>query len=209
MKGEKHSQKARQRVNVRRLSNADWGFSRVLSRNVRQPAVPAAIKGHASARLYAQHLSVFSALASLLSLRTSALILLTLALAAILPRLPFTFLHRPFFRTMSSTTTDLAALPRTQSEWRAALAALPSTPENIPAFYFAHGSPMLASPENSAGRNGRGAMMEHMGPHGPLANFLRDFGPVLLEKYKPKGIVVFSAHWDTTGERLGAIWSSA
>ena len=97
------------------------------------------------------------------------------------------------------------ALPRTQPEWRAALAALPSTPEKIPVFYFAHGSPMLASPENSAVPDGRGAVMEALGPRGPLANFLRDFGPALLEKYKPKGIAVFSAHWDTTGERLGAL----
>jgi aromatic ring-opening dioxygenase catalytic subunit (LigB family) len=41
-----------------------------------------------------------------------------------------------------------------------------------------------------------------MGPKGQLASFLRDFGPSLLKKYKPKGIVVFSAHWETAGERL-------
>ena len=46
-------------------------------------------------------------------------------------------------------------------------------------------------------------VMKHMGPTGPLATFLKDFGPALLSKYKPKGIVVFSAHWDTSGERLG------
>jgi aromatic ring-opening dioxygenase catalytic subunit (LigB family) len=38
-----------------------------------------------------------------------------------------------------------------------------------------------------------------------LLPFLRDFGPVLLKKYQPKGIVVFSAHWETLGERLGAL----
>ena len=41
------------------------------------------------------------------------------------------------------------------------------------------------------------------GPQGPLANFLRDFGPALLEKYNPKAVVVFSAHWETSKERLG------
>jgi len=27
----------------------------------------------------------------------------------------------------------------------------------------------------------------------------------LLKKYKPKGILVFSAHWETAGQRLGVI----
>jgi len=48
-------------------------------------------------------------------------------------------------------------------------------------------------------------MFEGMGPKSPLATFLKDFGPVLLEKYKPKAILVFSAHWETSGERLGTI----
>ena len=78
--------------------------------------------------------------------------------------------------------------PRTQSEWRQTLDSLPSTPDNIPAFFFAHGSPILVS----------------SGRKGPLATFLADFGPALLQKYQPKGIVVFSAHWETLGERLGA-----
>lgn len=47
------------------------------------------------------------------------------------------------------------------------------------------------------------------GREGPLAQFLDDFGPALLEKYKPKGIVVFSAHWETERERLGAFESYA
>jgi len=42
-----------------------------------------------------------------------------------------------------------------------------------------------------------------MGPEGTLAMFLRDFGPALRDKYKPKGIVVFSAHWETTRVRHG------
>jgi len=44
--------------------------------------------------------------------------------------------------------------------------------------------------------------MSQIGPKGPLATFLKDFGPILLQKYKPKGIVVFSAHWETVGERV-------
>ena len=50
----------------------------------------------------------------------------------------------------------------------------------------------------------RSPMGDSHGPNGPLARFLGDFGPALLEKYKPKGILVFSAHWETDGERLGA-----
>lgn len=45
--------------------------------------------------------------------------------------------------------------------------------------------------------------MGYQGPNGPLYKFLSEFGPTLLKKYKPKGIVVFSAHWETMGERLG------
>uniref|UniRef100_A0A5K1JZP7 Cell surface hydrophobicity-associated protein n=1 Tax=Ganoderma boninense TaxID=34458 RepID=A0A5K1JZP7_9APHY len=92
-------------------------------------------------------------------------------------------------------------LPKTQAEWKKALDDLPSTPDKIPAFFFGHGSPMLAFPENDTGGS-RGARSGTMGPKGPLATFLRDFGPALLAKYKPKGIVVFSAHWETSGERL-------
>ncbi|KAF8905998.1 Extradiol ring-cleavage dioxygenase, class III enzyme, subunit B [Gymnopilus junonius] len=64
----------------------------------------------------------------------------------------------------------------------------PFHPENIPAFFFAHGSPMLAAPEG--GRFG-GPMAAYQGSKGPLAQFLAEFGPTLLQKYKPKGIVVF------------------
>ncbi|KAF5391911.1 hypothetical protein D9757_001744 [Collybiopsis confluens] len=41
-----------------------------------------------------------------------------------------------------------------------------------------------------------------IGPGGPLAAFLKDFGPILLEKYKPRAILVFSAHFENTGETL-------
>lgn len=45
-------------------------------------------------------------------------------------------------------------------------------------------------------------IFEWGGPQGPLAQFLDDFGPALMKKYQPKGIVVFSAHWETSDERL-------
>ena len=73
---------------------------------------------------------------------------------------------------------------------------LPSTPDDIPAFYFAHGSPSLEYPSVAALPDG-------------LAAFLRNFGPALLKKYKPKGIVVFSAHWETSGSRLGTLISTS
>jgi aromatic ring-opening dioxygenase catalytic subunit (LigB family) len=78
-----------------------------------------------------------------------------------------------------------------------ALEALPATPAKIPAFFFSHGSPMLAM-DASARR-----ASAHHGPSGPLFRFLSHFGPTLLKKYQPKGILVFSAHWETTSERLG------
>ncbi|KAG0705220.1 Extradiol ring-cleavage dioxygenase class III enzyme subunit B [Suillus ampliporus] len=89
------------------------------------------------------------------------------------------------------------SFPKTQSEWRTALDSLPSTPEKIPTFFFGHGSPMLIS----AGQVTNSVMPNAMGPEGNLAKFLRDFGPALRAKYKPKGIVVFSAHWETIGVR--------
>jgi aromatic ring-opening dioxygenase catalytic subunit (LigB family) len=33
---------------------------------------------------------------------------------------------------------------------------------------------------------------------GPHSQFLQLFGRFLLQKYKPKAIVVFSAHWETS-----------
>ncbi|KZT11441.1 Extradiol aromatic ring-opening dioxygenase [Laetiporus sulphureus 93-53] len=100
---------------------------------------------------------------------------------------------------MSNAPQSNATLPKTQAEWRKALEELPSSPEKIPSFFFGHGSPFLAFPESDAGGN---QVTEAMGPKGPLATFLKDFGPVLLKKYKPKGIVIFSAHWETVGERV-------
>lgn len=92
------------------------------------------------------------------------------------------------------------AVPSNQEEWRAALESLPSTPQKIPAFFFAHGSPALVY---ARGFSGRSDFEQYQGPNGPLANFLKDFGPTLLQKYNPKAVVVFSAHWETLGERLG------
>ncbi|KAG2349342.1 Extradiol ring-cleavage dioxygenase, class III enzyme, subunit B [Suillus weaverae] len=88
------------------------------------------------------------------------------------------------------------SFPKTQSEWRTALDALPSTPDKIPAFFFGHGSPMLIARHVT-----NSPMLNTIGPEGDLAKFLRDFGPALRAKYKPKGIVVFSAHWETIGVR--------
>jgi aromatic ring-opening dioxygenase catalytic subunit (LigB family) len=85
--------------------------------------------------------------------------------------------------------------------WRQAIDSLPSTPENIPAFFFAHGSPALESARIRA----EDPMFRHQGSGSPLYDFLKVFGPALLEKYKPKGIVVFSAHWETQGETLGEL----
>lgn len=64
---------------------------------------------------------------------------------------------------------------------------------------------MLAFSENTSGMFG--SAMAEQGPKGTLATFLKDFGPTLLKKYNPKGIVVFSAHWETDDERLGAFYS--
>jgi len=91
------------------------------------------------------------------------------------------------------------ALPKIQPQWQDALNSLPSTPEKIPAFFFGHGSPMLAM-SDSASRSG--TKVKDQGTKSALATFLRDFGPVLLDKYKPKAILVVSAHWETYGEQL-------
>lgn len=117
----------------------------------------------------------------------------------------------PNLSSIAATVRSLRAYRATQipimsaniSGWRQALESLPSTPEKIPSFFFAHGSPMLAFPASELGIGG--GMAAYHGPTGPLAKFLADFGPILLEKYKPKGIVVFSAHWETHDERQGTL----
>jgi aromatic ring-opening dioxygenase catalytic subunit (LigB family) len=92
--------------------------------------------------------------------------------------------------------------PKTREKWQEALDALPAMPDKIPAFFFAHGSPMLAFSDSTSRSDD---VFAAMGPKGNLALFLSDFGPALLQKYNPKGIVVFSAHWETEWERLGML----
>ena len=41
------------------------------------------------------------------------------------------------------------------------------------------------------------------GPKGPHAAFLKDFGKFILEKYNPKALLVFSAHWETRNQIEG------
>jgi hypothetical protein len=89
------------------------------------------------------------------------------------------------------------SVPKSQPEWRKSLEDLPETPQDIPAFFFAHGSPMLVYHDPQA----------ELEPKVSLGAFLRDFGPALLQKYQPKGIVVFSAHWETARERLSEPYS--
>jgi len=98
--------------------------------------------------------------------------------------------------------TTSSQIPKTQAQWREALAALPAVPSGgkIPSFFFGHGQPMLIWPESVPPPDRE--MFASMGPKGPLATFLKDFGPALMEKYKPKAIVVFSAHWETRRERV-------
>jgi len=82
------------------------------------------------------------------------------------------------------------------SHWISKLDKLPK--ERIPSFFFAHGSPLLLYPKDQP--NKFFDLSPIGGPDGPNAAFLKDFGKFLLDRYKPKGIVVFSAHWETDGE---------
>ncbi|GAA5881685.1 hypothetical protein JCM3774_005337 [Rhodotorula dairenensis] len=104
--------------------------------------------------------------------------------------------------TMSSTGRDDGAeVNHTPELWRAQLAALPSLDELggvLPSIFLAHGSPMLIHPPHLADARG-GPLNEVQGPTGGLANFLKDLGPAVMEKYRPKAIVVLSAHWETPG----------
>jgi aromatic ring-opening dioxygenase catalytic subunit (LigB family) len=90
------------------------------------------------------------------------------------------------------------------ANWRKKLDLLP-TGGRIPAFFFAHGcravlgnsltiAPMLIWPENVPSGRPLDAIG---GPNGSNAQFLREFGRGILEKYNPQAIVVFSAHWET------------
>ena len=90
----------------------------------------------------------------------------------------------------------IVTAPKTRDEWLGALNELPSAPEKIPAFFFAHSSPVMEFDVPGV----------PMSKSGTLPPFLKDFGETLVRKYKPKAIVVFSAHWDTDGTRLGTRW---
>ncbi|KAJ7445759.1 Extradiol ring-cleavage dioxygenase, class III enzyme, subunit B [Mycena galericulata] len=109
------------------------------------------------------------------------------------------------FRSTNATQTpanDMTDVATFQKNWRKKLDELPSTPEKIPSFFFGHGSPILAFPKSNDRDYFGGGLIAWCGPSGPLATFLKDFGPALLKKYQPKGIVVFSAHWESGNERL-------
>ncbi|KPV73498.1 uncharacterized protein RHOBADRAFT_28593 [Rhodotorula graminis WP1] len=104
----------------------------------------------------------------------------------------------------TASSADGATVNDTPEEWRAQLEALPSLEElggSVPAVFLAHGQPMLImSPQLAAQRGGQfGALATIQGPDGLLVQFLRDLGPHLLTKYRPKALVILSAHWETAG----------
>lgn len=70
-----------------------------------------------------------------------------------------------------------------------------STEMLIPAFFFAHGTPALL--KEASGLQDRFDSGFEGGCDGPQASFLHQFGQYLLQTYKPKAIVVFSAHFET------------
>lgn len=41
------------------------------------------------------------------------------------------------------------------------------------------------------------------GPNGPHVSFLKDFGKFIMERLKPKALLVFSAHWETRNQIEG------
>ncbi|EJU06114.1 Extradiol aromatic ring-opening dioxygenase [Dacryopinax primogenitus] len=99
----------------------------------------------------------------------------------------------------------MSTLPKTREEWQGALNSLPDTAKNggeIPAFFFAHGSPVLAWERKWGISPQMMDMWKVSGHESPHALFLQDFGRVLLQQYKPRAILVFSAHWETSGTRL-------
>ena len=81
--------------------------------------------------------------------------------------------------------------------------SLPASPSTtrIPAFFLAHGSPILIWPKHllDPSDSRMSYMTRISGPDSVLANFLKALGPFLLQRYKPKAILVFSAHWETQG----------
>ncbi|GAA5968536.1 hypothetical protein JCM11641_007670 [Rhodosporidiobolus odoratus] len=107
--------------------------------------------------------------------------------------------------TASPVTADGAEINTTPEEWRNELETLPSLEETggvIPSIFLAHGQPMLIYPPSlDIGSSRLSSISDIQGPlpNGLLARFLSDLGPSLMEKYKPKAVVVFSAHWETPG----------
>ncbi|GAA5961643.1 hypothetical protein JCM8115_004718 [Rhodotorula mucilaginosa] len=107
------------------------------------------------------------------------------------------------YSSMTSSTgrNDGAEVNDSPDLWRKELAALPSLEDLggvLPSIFLAHGSPMLIHPPHLADARG-GPLNEVQGPNGGLAKFLQDLGPAVMEKYKPKAIVVLSAHWESPG----------
>ena len=70
------------------------------------------------------------------------------------------------------------------------------TNRKIPAIFFAHGSPALLEESGMRLGDRMGSDFEG-GPSGAQAKFLKKFGDMILQTYKPNAIVVFSAHWET------------
>ncbi|BFZ54483.1 hypothetical protein PYCC9005_001520 [Savitreella phatthalungensis] len=73
----------------------------------------------------------------------------------------------------------------------------------LPTFSFAHGSPALMSEVAAwVARSPMAASKDFTGGHGgPAFKFLQRFGPYLLRTYRPKAIVLFSAHWENASQR--------
>lgn len=136
-----------------------------------------------------------------LSYKAVLLPLITIALSILFSRSFLSKLAPARINTsVMSSSVNVSSIPSNQAEWIAAIDSLPSAPEKIPSFFFAHGSPALAYQLSS-----RGGFEAYQGPNGPLASFLKVFGPALLKKYNPRAVVVFSAHWETSSERLGTL----
>ncbi|GAA6053296.1 hypothetical protein JCM3770_006671 [Rhodotorula araucariae] len=125
------------------------------------------------------------------------------AAAATPPAAPVNSPHPPPARMASTTATAAtgAEVNNTPEQWRQELAALPSLDQlggTMPTIFLAHGQPMLITPPRLAAARG-GPLGTIQGPEGLLSQFLRDLGPVLIDKYSPRAIVVLSAHWETPG----------
>ncbi|CDR44859.1 RHTO0S10e01948g1_1 [Rhodotorula toruloides] len=121
--------------------------------------------------------------------------------AAVPSPLAFPATMGSFSSAASQGRDDGAEILDSPSEWRAALSALPSLADLhdvLPTIFLAHGSPMLIHPPHLANARS-GPLLSIQGPEGPLVAFLKDLGPLLMEKYTPRAIVVLSAHWETEG----------